>query len=62
MIYRSTKCDPGILFRITKKEADFVRKLPSRLKNEFEEYQKLKYKFHQLILFSRANSKEIINS
>jgi hypothetical protein len=62
MIDQSTKCDPEILFRITKKEADFVRKLPSRLKNEFEEYQKLKYKFHQLILFSRANSKEIINS
>jgi len=62
MIDQSTKCDPEILFKITKKEADFVRKLPSRLKNEFEEYQKLKYKFHQLILFSRANSKEIINS
>lgn len=48
MIDQSTKCDPEILFKITKKEADFVLKLPRRLQAEFEDYQKLRYKFHCL--------------
>jgi hypothetical protein len=56
MIDQSTKCDPEILFKITKKEAEFVFKLPRSLQDEFEEYQKLKYKFHCLL---NSNSKII---
>ena len=48
MIDKRNKCEPVILFKITKKEADFVRKLPRTLQDEFEDYQKLKYKFHYL--------------
>ena len=53
---QNNKCDPQILFKITKKEADFVFKLPRSLQDEFEEYQKLKYKFHCLL---NSNSKII---
>ncbi len=59
---QKNKCDPQILFKITKKEADFVLKLPRSLQDEFEEYQKLKYKFYHLKLFTRPNFKEMINS
>lgn len=48
MINPQIKCDPDVLFKITKKEADFVLKLPRRLQAEFEDYQKLRYKFHCL--------------
>ena len=48
MIDQRIKYEPEILFKITKKEADFVRKLPRPLQNEFKDYQKLKYKFHCL--------------
>jgi hypothetical protein len=48
MIDLQIKCDPDVLFKITKKEADFVLKLPRRLQAEFEDYQKLKYKFQCL--------------
>jgi hypothetical protein len=48
MIDLQIKCDPDVLFKITKKEADFVFKLPRPLQAEFEAYQKLKYKFHCL--------------
>ena len=50
------KYEPEILFKITKKEADFVRKLPRPLQNEFKEYQKLKYKFHCLSMPYSKNS------
>jgi len=56
MIDQSTKCDPEILFKITKKEADFVLKLPRFLQDEFEEYQKLKYKFDCLSIPYSKNS------
>lgn len=49
MIVKITKCDPDILFKITKKEADYVLTLSRRLQSEFEDYQKLKYKFEQMI-------------
>lgn len=49
MIDLQIKCDPDVLFKITKKEADFVSKLPRRLQAEFEDYQKLKYKFNCLL-------------
>ncbi len=45
MIDQKIKCDPEILFKITKKEADFAFKLPKQLQDEFEDYQRLKYKF-----------------
>lgn len=48
MIDKITKCDPEILFKITKKEADFAFKLPKHLQDEFEVFQKLKYKFQCL--------------
>ena len=48
MIDHCKKCNAAILFKITKKEADFVIKLPRPLQAEFEDYQKLKYKFHCL--------------
>lgn len=48
MIDQKIKCDPEILFKITKKEADFAFKLPKQLQDEFEDFQKLKYKFHCL--------------
>ena len=48
MIDLQIKCDPEILFKITKKEADFAFKLPKDLQDEFEVFQKLKYKFHCL--------------
>lgn len=47
------KRDPEILFKITKKEAEFVLRLPITLQAEFEDFQKLKYKFDCLLkLFS----------
>lgn len=55
---QNNKCDPQILFKITKKEADFILKLPRSLQYEFEEYQKLKHKFDCL---SIAYSKNSIN-
>lgn len=42
------KCDPDNLFRITKKEAELVKKLPRHQQDEFEEYLKLKFKFNCL--------------
>ena len=48
MIDKRIKCDPEVLFKITKKEADFAFKLPKHLQDEFEDFQKLKYKFHCL--------------
>jgi hypothetical protein len=45
MIDQCKKCNAAILFKITKKEADFVLKLPRFLQDEFENYQRLKYKF-----------------
>lgn len=56
MKHQNDKCDPQILFKITKKEADFVLKLPRSLQDEFEEYQKLKYKFHCLSIPYSKNS------
>ena len=53
---QKNKCDPQILFKITKKEADFVLKLPRSLQDEFEEYQKMKYKFHCLLISYSKNS------
>jgi hypothetical protein len=47
MIDQSTKCDPEILFKITKKEADFVLNLPRFLQDEFEKYQKLVAQFQE---------------
>lgn len=50
---QNNKCDPQILFKITKKEAHFVFKQPRSLQTEFEDYQKIKYKFDCLLkLFS----------
>ena len=48
MINKITKCDSEILFKITKKEADFAFKLPKHLQDEFEVFQKQRYKFHCL--------------
>lgn len=45
---RGIKCDQDILFRITKKEADFVISLPKQLQVEFEKYQILNHKFKQM--------------
>lgn len=45
MIGGRIKCAPDILFKITKKEAEFVKKLPRHLQDEFEVYLKLKHKF-----------------
>ena len=56
MIEDRNKSEQEILFRITKKEADFVRKLPRSLQDEFEEYQKLKYKFDCLSMPYSKNS------
>jgi hypothetical protein len=56
MIEDRIKSEQEILFRITKKEADFVRKLPRSLQDEFEEYQKLKYKFDYLSMPYSKNS------
>ncbi len=53
---QNNKCDPQILFKITKKEADFVLKLPRFLQDEFEEYQKLKYKFDCISMPYSKNS------
>jgi hypothetical protein len=61
MIEDRIKRDRGILFKITKKEADFVRKLPRPLQDEFEDYQKLKYKFHCLSMsYSKMASVEFV--
>jgi hypothetical protein len=59
MIEERIKCEPEILFKITKKEADFVLKLPRFLQDEFENYQKLKYKFHCLskLIYSKVDVK-----
>lgn len=48
MIDLTIKCDPDVLFKINKKEADFAFKLPKHLQYEFEDYQKLRYKFNCL--------------
>lgn len=48
MIDLQTKCIPDVLFKITKKEADFVFKLPGHLQDEFKKYQILKHKFEQM--------------
>lgn len=62
MIDKRIKCDPEILFKITKKEADFVLRLPRPLQAEFEDYQKLKYKFHCLsMLFPKLKSNSDYN-
>lgn len=45
MIDIRIKCDPEILFKITKKEAEFVKKLPRHQQVEFGIYLKLKHKF-----------------
>lgn len=50
------KCDPEILFKITKKEADFALNLPKHLQGEFEDFQILKYKFECLIKYYSENS------
>ena len=42
------KCAPDILFRVTKKEAELVKKLPRHKQDEFEDYLKLRYKFNCL--------------
>ncbi len=42
---QNNKCDPQILFKITKKEADFILKLPKTLRDEYEVCLKLKQKF-----------------
>jgi hypothetical protein len=57
MIEERIKCEPEILFKITKKDADFVLKLPGFLQDEFEDYQKLKYKFHCLskLIYSKVD-------
>jgi hypothetical protein len=44
------KRDPEILFKITKKEADFVRKLPRTLQDEYEKYLRLKQKSARLFI------------
>ena len=56
MIGERIKCESEIMFKITKKEADFVRKLPRPLQDEFEEYQKLKNKFDCLSMPYSKNS------
>ena len=50
MIEERIKYEPEILFKITKKEADFVRKLPRPLQDEFEKYLRLKQKLARLIM------------
>jgi hypothetical protein len=47
---QNNKCDPQILFKITKKEADFVFKLPRSLQEEFEKYLRMKQKLARLIM------------
>lgn len=49
IMVRGIKCDQDILFRITKKEAEFVKKLPRHQQDEFEVYLKLKHKFGILL-------------
>ncbi len=51
---QNNNCDPQILFKITKKEADFVFKLPRFLQDEYEVFLKLKQKF---ICLSNQNFK-----
>jgi len=50
MIGERIKYEPEILFKITKKEADFIRKLPRPLQDEFEKYLRLKQKLVRLIM------------
>jgi hypothetical protein len=50
MIGERIKYEPEILFKITKKEADFIRKLPRPLQDEFEKYLRLKQKLARLIM------------
>jgi hypothetical protein len=56
MIDQRNKCEHEILFKISKKEADFVRNMPRYLQAEFEKYLRLKQKL-ALLFITISNSK-----